>query len=397
MKRLFNGAKAIVLAGALALGAIGVASAADPVRIGFSLPKTGIFAPAAASQDNAYELWREQVNAKGGLSVAGERRKVEFVKYDDQSDPGKVVQIYEKLINNDKVDLVFAPWGTAHHFALAGVLERYKMPMMGNTAASVKIRDLKAKYIWFPASGMPDEFAAQLAALLKKQNVKTVAVLTLQLPYSLEVRQHLTPALKKAGINVVVAKDYPPTIKDMTAQLSAVKAKNPDAVLSLSYPSDSVLYMKQARALGIKAPFQLVLIGPSIPFFGKVFGPATDGIVTLGQWSPHQKKWPRAMPFLNAYKKKFKDVPDYLDTALVYMSCEIVEQAVAKAGLDREKLRQAYASGTFKTIGGDISFKGVGVNAPTLISQIQGGEIHIVWPPEIATSDFRAKPAWPKN
>ena len=73
------------------LGASIAAQAADPVRIGYSLPKTGIFAPAAASQDNAYELWREQVNAKGGLDVAGTKRMDEFVKYDDQSDPGKVV------------------------------------------------------------------------------------------------------------------------------------------------------------------------------------------------------------------------------------------------------------------------------------------------------------------
>ena len=372
------------------------AQAADPVRIGYSLPKTGIFAPAAASQDNAYELWRAQVNAKGGLDVAGTRRMVEFVKYDDQSDPGKVVQIYEKLITSDKVDLVFAPWGTAHHFALAGVLERHKVPMMGNTAASVKIRELKAKYIWFPASGMPDQLAESLATLMKAQKIKTAAVMTLQLPYSLEVRQFLLPALKKAGIDVVVEKAYPPTIKDMTAQLSLVKAKNPDAVLSLSYPSDSVMYMKQAKALGIKAPFQVVLIGPSIPFFGKVFGDATDGVITLGQWSPHQSKWTRAQPFLAAYKAKFKDVPDYLDSALVYMSCEIVEQAVAKAGLDREKLRAAYADGTFETIGGQIAFDGVQVTAPTLVSQIQKGEMHIIYPPEIATSPYTPKAGWGK-
>lgn len=385
-----------VIAATAMLGFSISAYAADPVRIGYSLPKTGIFAPAAASQDNAYELWREQVNAKGGLNVAGTKRMVEFVKYDDQSDPGKVVQIYDKLITSDKVDLVFAPWGTAHHFALAGVLERHKVPMMGNTAASVKIRDLKAKYIWFPASGMPDQLADSLAKLMKAQNVKTAAVMTLQLPYSLEVRQFLLPALKKQGIDVVVEKAYPPTIKDMTAQLTQVKAKSPDAVLSLSYPSDSVMYMKQAKALGIKAPFQVVLIGPSIPFFGKVFGDATDGVVTLGQWSPHQKSWSRAKPFLEAYKAKFKDVPDYLDTALVYMSCEIVEQAVAKAGLDREKLRAAYAGGTFETIGGKISFDGVQVSAPTLVSQVQNGEMHIVYPPEIATAPYKPKSGWGK-
>ena len=154
------------------------------------------------------------------------------------------------------------------------------------------------------------------------------------------------------------------------------------------------MYVKQAKALGLKAQFQFVLIGPSMPFFGKVLGGATDGIVTLGQWSPHQKSWPRAMPFLNAYKSRFDDVPDYLDSALVFMSCEIVEQAVAKAGLDSEKLRAAYASGTFETIGGEISFDGVQATAPTLVSQVQGGEIHIVYPPEVATSPYRPKTGW---
>ncbi len=110
---------------------------ADPVRIGFSLPLTGIYAPAAPSQKHAYELWRDQVNASGGLDVAGTKRPVEFVKYDDQSDPGQAAKIYEKLIVEDKVDLLLGPWGTPHHVAVAGVLERHKFPMVGDTAASV--------------------------------------------------------------------------------------------------------------------------------------------------------------------------------------------------------------------------------------------------------------------
>jgi branched-chain amino acid transport system substrate-binding protein len=183
----------------------------------------------------------------------------------------------------------------------------------------------------------------------------------------------------------------------MTAQLTAVKGAKPDAVLSLSYPGDSVLYMQQARALGIDAPFQLVLIGPSIPFFGKMFGASADGIVSLGQWTPHQKKWARTAPFYEAYKKRFNEEPDYLDTAIAYLSCEIVEQAVAKAGLDREKLRETYASGKFQTITGEITFKGVQNNSPTVIAQIQNGQTHLVWPPELATSKYQPKGPWPKN
>jgi branched-chain amino acid transport system substrate-binding protein len=370
--------------------------AADPVRIGFSLPRTGPFASATPPQENGYILWREQVNAKGGLDVAGTKRPVEFVVYDDQSDPAKAVQIYEKLITDDKVDLVFAPWGTAHHFAIVGLLERHKFPMVGNTVSSVRLRDLKPNYFWAVAV-QPDGLAESLVAMLKKQNAKTVAVLTLQLPFSLETRELLLPGLKKAGIEAVVAKDYPPTTKDMTALLASVQSAKPDAVIALTYPSDSVLYMNQARELGINAPFQFVLIGPSIPFFRKMFGPASDGIVTLGYWTPHQTKWTRGIAFYDAYKKRFNDEPDYTITTTTYSSCEVVEQAVAKAGLNREKLRETIAGGQFDTIVGPIAFKGAQSTVPASISQIQNGQIHFLWPPEIATSEFKPKGAWPKN
>lgn len=385
-----------VLIGAALLGVLATAQAAEPVRLGFSMAKTGMFADATPSQINAYELWHEQVNAKGGLEVGGERRPVEFVSYDDQSDPGQAVKIYEKLITSDKVDLLLAPWGTPHHFAVAGVLERYKFPMVGNSAASVQLREVKAGYIWFPTSAIPDRIAAELVKLLRQQSVKTVAVSNLQLPFSLEIKQFLMPALAEAGIEVVVDEAYPPGTKDLTAALTAVKNAAPDAVLSLSYPPDSVLYMNQARELGIDAPFQLVLIGPTIDFFGKIFGPAADGVVTVGHWSPHQAAWPRAKPFFDAYVAKFGTRPDYLDSALAYMSLEILEQAVATAGLDREKLRQAIAAETFETINGAVKFEGVeNAVTPTMFLQLQDGEAQIIWPPDQATAQFRPKPAWP--
>ena len=89
------------------------AHAADPVRIGFSIAKTGIFAQAAPSQLNAYELWKEQVNAsRRPRRRRRPKRPIEFVVYDDQSNPTEAVRIYEKLITDDKVDLLLAPWGT---------------------------------------------------------------------------------------------------------------------------------------------------------------------------------------------------------------------------------------------------------------------------------------------
>jgi len=381
---------------AIAAAAVLAAPAsAESVKIGFSLAKTGLFAAGAPSQLNAYELWREQVNAKGGLDVAGTKRMVEFVQYDDQSQPANAVRIYEKLITDDKVNLLLAPWGTPHHFALAPVLERYKFPMVGNTAASVQLRTLKAGYIWFPTSTIPDKMAVEMAAMLKANGYKTAALISNVLPFAKEVRESLLPALKQNGIELKVSEEYPPDIKDMTAILTKVKAAAPQAVIVLSYPSDSVLYAKQAKELGIAAPFQFVAIGPTIDFYGKAVGPAANGFVTMGHWSPDKAEWKRAKPFYDAYVKKFNEKPDYLDSVLSYMSCEILEQAVAKAGLDKEKIRQAISTMTFDTINGPVKFQGVqNVTTPTAFLQIQGDGLQIVWPKSIATSTFKPKTGW---
>lgn len=382
-------ASAAVLLASLAV------SAAEPVKIGYAISKTGHFAPASASQIQAYDLWAEQINAAGGLDVAGERRPIEFVVYDDQSDFGKAPGIYEKLITDDKVDLLLAPWGTPFHFAVAGVLERHQFPMVGNSAASVQLRDIEPGNIWFPTSAIPDQIAWELVKLLQDQGVKTAAVNSLQLPFSQEIRQFLLPALSDAGIEVVVNEEYAPGVKDMTATLTAIKQAAPDAVLSLSYPPDSILYMNQAREIGIEAPFQLVLIGPTAAFFAGMFGDNLDGIVTAGHWAPGQSKWAKAQPFFDAYKAKFNEAPDYLDSVLAYMSLEILQAAVAEAGLDRDKIREVISSSTFETINGPVRFEGVqNVETPTMLLQFQDGEGQIIWPKSHATADFQPKQGW---
>ena len=389
--------RSILLMAAMALGLATTASAQEsrPVRIGFSMPKTGLFAPAAGDQIKSYDLWLERVNAAGGMDVGGVKRKVEFVTYDDQSNPANAVRIYEKLITDDKVDLLAAPWGTPFHIAIAPVLEKYRFPMVGSTAASVSLREIKPGNIWFPTSAIPDRIGTELAAMLKANDVKSAAIIANTLPFAKEIKSFLVPALQKEGIKIVVNEDYPPDIKDMTSMLSAIKRANPDAVLALSYPSDSVLYAKQAKELDIKAPFQFAAVGPGMDFFTKVLGPSADGIVTLGHWDPYHPEWKQAKSFHDAYMKKYNERPDYLDSALGYMTMEILEQAVAKAGLDRDKLRQTISTTTFDTINGPVKFDGVqNATTPTAFIQIQGDEIHLVWPSSIATSKYRAKSHW---
>lgn len=391
---MFNKLLKAAAVSALALVPVG-AQAQEPVKIGYAISQSGMFAPAADSQIKAYALWVEQINAKGGLNVAGEMRPIEIVTYDDQSDFSKTPGIYEKLITDDKVDLLLAPWGTPFHFSIAGVLERYQFPMVGNTAASVQLRELSPGNIWFPTAAIPDKIAADTVALLQEQGVKTVAVNSLQLPFSQEVRSFMLPALEGAGIEVVVNEEYAPGVKDMTATLTKIKQASPDAILSLSYPPDSILYMNQARELGIEAPFQLVLIGPTAAFFSGMFGANLDGVVTMGHWSPAQSDWAKAQPFFDAYMAMHGEAPDYLDSVLAYMSLEILEQAVAEVGLDKDALREAIASTTFETINGPVDFEGVeNVTTPSMLLQFQGGQGQIVWPESHATADYQPKGPW---
>ena len=372
-----------------------LAQADKPLRIGFSMARTGMLANATPSQMNTYELWREQINARGGMNVGGTQRKVEFVTYDDQSKPEQAVRIYEKLITDDKVDLLLAPWGTPFHISIAPVLEKFKFPMIGNTAASVALRQVKPGYIWFPTSAIPDRIGTELTAMLKAQNVKSVVVLANVLPFTKEIKNFLEPELKKAGIDIKLSTEYPPDIKDMTPVLTQAKQANVDAVLALAYPGDSVLYAKQAKELGVNSPFQFVAIGPSDAFFPKAVGAASaEGVVTIAHWAP-RAEWKGSQAFYDAYVKKFGEDPDYLNSALAWMSLEILESAVAKNGLNKEKIREFVATETFETINGKVKFDGVQNSiTPTAFVQYQKGKLQIIWPASIATSKYEAKKSW---
>ena len=158
--------------------------------------------------------------------------------YDDQSDPGQAAKIYEKLIVEDKVDLLLGPWGTPHHVAVAGVLERHKFPMVGDTAASVLLRGMKPGYIWFPTSALPDEMGKQLPLLLKSQGVKTLQSPPCNTPSHWRTRSSSSRGLRQTEFRWSPMSNIHSTIRDMTALITTAKAANPDAELSLCLTGD---------------------------------------------------------------------------------------------------------------------------------------------------------------
>jgi len=140
-----NAGKVFVAVLAALAGAVEpVAEAQPPIRIGASLSQTGVYAAIGPHQLRGYQLCVKHMNEKGG--VLG--RKLELVQYDDRSDLATAVRLYEKLITQDKVDLVLGPNAGPLTDAVANVTEKHKMPMVAPTAGATSIYRKGRKFIF---------------------------------------------------------------------------------------------------------------------------------------------------------------------------------------------------------------------------------------------------------
>src|SRR6185295_5647931 len=124
---------AVVVAAFVGMSAVVTAWAADPIKVGFSMALTGSVAPNGKQILLALEIWRDDVNAKGGLLG----RPVELVYYDDQSNPSNVPTIYSKLITVDKVDLVLGPYATNMIAAAMPVLMQSNKTTIGMLGVNI--------------------------------------------------------------------------------------------------------------------------------------------------------------------------------------------------------------------------------------------------------------------
>ena len=367
----------------------------DVVRVGYSIGQTGPLASSTPVQSQAYTLWGEQVNARGGLEIAGAgRKKVEFVVYDDQSQGNRAAQAYERLINTDRVDLLLAPYASPMHLGVLPIIERFKRPIIGNTIGTTAARDAHSKYMFF-TQALPDTWGAEVANLIKSLGSKRVAVSMAQQPFCIEFRKAAVPALQNAGLEVVFNQEYAADIKDMTPLLSGIKASNPDFLLAITYLNDSVSMVTQARELGLKVDYFFELLGPAQPSFVSRFGDNANGILSVGFWSRHSKTTGSA-EFFDGYVKRWNMPPDDKDGSIAYISCQILEQAVKRAGIDPEKLRTELSSATFDTMMGKVKYneQNVNIGAPPGFIQMQNRVNEVVWPPEQASAKIIKKAAW---
>jgi branched-chain amino acid transport system substrate-binding protein len=382
---------------AAAVGAMAVApqliAQSAPVRVGYAIARTGPWTGGAqVSQEPNYLLWAEQQNAAGGLDVKGVKRKVELISSDDRSDVETCVRTYEKLMGSDKVDLILPPWGSGASFAVAPLANRFGYPMLAPTALSRKLIDMQLPY-FFSLLQQPDKMMGALVDMLVANGVKTIAIVYMDDLFGLENFAALNAALKKTSIQVLERKSYPLGVKDLAPVLRTMKDMDPDAFIGITYPPDTILASRQAREVGFNPKYFYASVGTAFQLYKNVMAANTEGVIGMGSWNA--KTSPEAKAYFDAHTKKFGKEPDRWASGHCWAGLEILQQAVAKAGLDRKALREQIAKNEFRTILGPMRFEGSeNASIPGTVAQWQGGEFEVVWPKNRATASLMPKPAW---
>src|SRR5689334_17071128 len=282
------------------------ALAADPIKVGMSLALTGGGAPAGKMLQAAIELWRDDLNAKGGLLG----RPVEVIVYDDQSNPAGVPGLYTKLITVDKVDLLLGPYGTNFVAPTMPTIINNKKMVISYTAIGINRQYNYPKYFSMVPVGPEgvNAFSRGFFEMAAAQNPKpqTVAILAADAEFAQATATGAREELKKHGFKLVYDKNYPPSTTDFTPVVRALQAANADIVYVGAYPPDNVGIVRAANEIGLNPKmFGGAMIGMLITPIKVQLGPITNGLVISEAFVPSPKlQYPGLIDLMNRYQAK---------------------------------------------------------------------------------------------
>jgi branched-chain amino acid transport system substrate-binding protein len=376
----------------------------DKIRIGRAVSLTGPNALVAKSASiPVYDLWVDEVNAKGGIYIKEYKKRlpIEFIVYDDESNHEKMASLWQKLIVEDKVDLVCAPCSTTYLFAAAPVANRLGYILMGAEGGALQILEYaEALPYFFAVLNFADTQMPALADLYKENGVQTVAIIYLDDLHGREYTSVATAEFEKRGIDIKMARSIPLGIQDLSPLLKQAQALNVDALVGFIYPGEGILVTKQAIELGINFKAFHVNVAGNFGWFKGMFGEAAEGITAGGAWNC--KSSPGTKEFCDKFIARYGEpAVDWWGHVFYWGALQFFEQAIEEAGtLNQEKIRDVMAKETFETALGPTWFEGgrlAPVCHPGAIGQWQKGVFEVVAPRDKATAaPLIPKPAWPE-
>jgi branched-chain amino acid transport system substrate-binding protein len=375
--RLSAGALAGVAAPAVWSGAY---AQSKPIRIGTTISQTG----ALSSTKNlliGYELWRDDINAAGGLLG----RKVELVTYDDQSLPSTVPGIFSKLVDVDQVDFLFSPYGANLTAPVMPFAKQRDRVIIGTLTLAANDRYKHDKFFqaapWGPNGA--EDWARSFFDLAHAEGIKKMAIIAADTEFSKTAAAGGRRVCDQLGMQITDYTIYPPTNRDFTAILRNIRASNAEAVFVCSYPPDSTGLARGIQELGIGDQVRLFgggMVGPQYASLLEDLGPALNGITNFHLYVPEPTlKFEGIDSFLTRYapiaKQRQVDPLGFYIPPFTYAAGQLLSTAVTATGsLDQAKVAQWLHANPVNTVVGKIAFNELGdwTERRVLMCQFQG-------------------------
>jgi branched-chain amino acid transport system substrate-binding protein len=371
-------------------------STSGPIKIGASVAATGSYGRTGLYQQEAYQLWEKQVNARGGLLG----RPVQFIIRDDQSDASTGQKLYEQLITDDKVDLILGPYSSQVTQAAANVAEKYKYPMLAAGASASDLWTQGSKKYLFGVYSIAESYFTGVLEIAQKEGYHTLAVANESTLFPKSTAQGTVKLAKDKGMQVVLEEQYPEKVTDVSSIIQKAKAANAEVLVGGSYLPDSLLLTRQSKELSYSPKLMAFSIGAAMPDFGEALGKDADFVFGPSMWEP-ELKTPGNTEFVSAYKEMFNREPDY-HAATGFSGCQVLEAAVKAVGsLDNQKIRDWLATAEMETVlpgKFKVDANGMMTGHESMTVQWQGPEKVIVWPAKYAVAAYKLPtPAWPQR
>lgn len=376
------------------------AVAEDTLKLGIVAHKTGPLAGGEkVTQTPNVQLWIHEVNERGGLNVGGKQMKVELIEYDDKTNPGEHIKAANRLINQDQVHFVVAPYGTGFNIAAAPIYGKSGYPLIAVSAITDKVEELSTRYPnLFFTLGTTTAFVESVRDILVEQreagNIgNKVAMVNVADAFGIELADVARTLFTEAGFDLVYDKSYPLGTPDLSPVMKGAKAAEPDAFIAWSYPPDSFGLAEQAIIEDLDVPIYYSAVATSFPAFFGAYGSKIDNVLGAGGTNVDDPK-------IAAYRKAHEDVTgetaDYWASANTYAAMEVLGQAIEGAGtLDRETVTQYIKDNSFDTIMGELTFENNFSNKFWTVGQWQDGVFRGVKGVNVdGAVDVRLKDGW---
>jgi branched-chain amino acid transport system substrate-binding protein len=400
-----------VLGWVIAITALGFASGSSaeepPIKIGMSMPQTGGLAGGGKASLLGIEIWRDDVNAKGGLLG----RKVQLVVYDDKSSASETPAIYAKLLDVDKVDLLFAPYATVPTAPIMPLVKQRGLLLMGNF--SFQVNSKVHHDMWFNNApwGPADSWATGFLTLGMNAGGKNMALLSADQEFAQNLATTARAVAKKLDLPIVFDQAYPPSTAEFSSIIRALNAAKPDIIFVASYPPDSAAILRAVNEIGVGDNVKIfggAMVGLQFAAVMENMGSLLNGVVNYNSWLPEPSMYfEGTKEFFEKYAKRAVeakvDALGYYLAPYGYAMGQMIEQAVkATKSLDQKALAKYLRENEHKTIVGTIAYgeDGEWKESATLEAQFRGikdknidqfrssGKQVILFPEKLKTGDL---------